>query len=310
MIKQRGLIMRSTGSWYEVRDEAGTIRRGRLRGKYKLHGAKVTNPVAVGDYVEFVEENPAEGTILITDILPRENYISRKSPHKMAFAHIIAANIDQALLMATVALPRTSTGFIDRFLVSAESFRIPVIILFNKNDLLDAEALAYQEELIQTYERIGYSCLAISALHGTNVNRLRELLTAKKTLIAGHSGTGKSTLINSLNPQLNLRTSAISEFAGKGVHTTTFAEMFELARDTFLIDTPGIKELGLADMDDEPISHYFPEMRDCFGKCRYYNCQHVQEPDCEVIRRVKTGEIAHFRYMSYLSMLENDDNRR
>lgn len=309
-MKQRGLIMRSTGSWYDVRDEQSNRYKGRLRGKHKLHGNKVTNPVAVGDYVEFVIEDVTEGTVLITDILPRENYISRKSPHKMAFAHIIAANIDQALLMATVALPRTSTGFIDRFLVSAESFRIPVTILFNKSDLLDEEALAYQQELMETYEKIGYQCLAISALHGNNLSPVKELLAGKKTLIAGHSGTGKSTLLNSLNPQLNLRTSAISEFAGKGVHTTTFAEMFELAPDTFLIDTPGIKELGLADMENEPIAHYFPEMRACLGMCRYPDCKHIQEPDCEVIKRLKSGEIAHSRYLSYLSMLENEDNRR
>lgn len=309
-MKQIGLIMRSTGSWYDVRDEQGNRHKGRLRGKHKLHGSKVTNPVAVGDYVEFVVEDAAEGTVLITDILPRENYISRKSPHKMVFAHIIASNIDQALLMATIALPRTSTGFIDRFLVSAESFRIPVIILFNKSDLLDEEALDYQQELIATYEKAGYKCLAISALNGDNLAQVKELLTGKKTLIAGHSGTGKSTLLNGLNPRLNLRTSAISEFAGKGVHTTTFAEMFELAPDTFLIDTPGIKELGLSDMENEPISHYFPEMRACFGMCRYHDCKHIQEPGCEVVKRVKSGQIAHSRYLSYLSMLENDDNRR
>ena len=309
-MKQSGLVMRSTGSWYDIRDEQGNRYKGRLRGKHKLLDSKVTNPVAVGDYVEFVIEDAEQGTVLITDILPRENYISRKSPHKMSFAHIIAANIDQALLMATVALPRTSTGFIDRFLVSAESFRIPVIILFNKSDLLNEEAHAYQQKLIDIYQHIGYQCLAISALNGENLPAVKTLIIGKKTLIAGHSGTGKSTLLNSLNPQLNLRTSAISDFAGKGVHTTTFAEMFELAPNTFLIDTPGIKELGLSDMEDEPISHYFPEMRACFGMCRYYNCKHVTEPGCEVIGRVQQGQIALSRYMSYLSMLENDDNRR
>lgn len=302
--------MRSTGSWYDIRNEHGEHFKGRLRGKHKLQGIKATNPVAVGDYVEFTIEDPAEDTVLITDILPRENYISRKSPHKTAFAHIIAANIDQALLMATVALPRTSTGFIDRFLVSAESFRIPVIILFNKVDLLDEEELAYQAELMRIYEAVGYRCLAVSALHGQNVEQVRELLAGKKTLISGHSGTGKSTLVNTLNPQLNLRTSAISDFAGKGVHTTTFAEMFELSPGTFLIDTPGIKELGLADMENEPIAHYFPEMRACLGMCRYHDCRHVQEPNCEVIKRVQAGQIAQSRYLNYLSMLENEDNRR
>lgn len=302
--------MRSTGSWYDVRDQNGNRLKGRLRGKYKLQGIRQTNPVAVGDYVEFEIENKTEQTVLITDVLPRENYISRKSPHKTSFAHVIAANIDQALLMATVVLPRTSTGFIDRFLVSSESFRIPAVILFNKCDILDAEALDYQNELIEIYRRVGYECLAVSVLKGINLDAVRKLLSGKKTLVAGHSGTGKSTLLNSLNPSLNLRTSPVSEFVGKGVHTTTFAEMYEIAPDTFVIDTPGIKEFGLADMENEPIAHYFPEMRLCFGLCRYYNCTHTQEPDCEVIRRVERGEIARSRYASYLSMLADEDNRR
>ncbi|MCS7019380.1 MAG: ribosome small subunit-dependent GTPase A [Cytophagales bacterium] len=309
-MKQRGLIMRSTGSWYDIRDEQGNRWKGRLRGKHKLQAIKATNPIAVGDYVEFEVEDELEKNVLITDILPRENYISRKSPHKTTLAHIIAANIDQALLMATIALPRTSTGFIDRFLVSAESFRIPAIILFNKYDLLDAQGLAFQQELINTYQQIGYTCLSISALKGDNLEAVRNLLTGKKTLIAGHSGAGKSTLLNSLNPALHLRTSPISAFVGKGVHTTTFAEMFELSPDTFVIDTPGIKELGLADMENEPIAHYFPEMRACLGMCRYHDCQHIQEPDCEVVRRVQSGQIALSRYESYLSMLVDEDNRR
>lgn len=310
MTEQQGIIVRSTGSWYDVRDQQGNYYKGRLRGKHKLHSEKETNPVAVGDFVSFVMENPDKKTVLITAILPRENYIIRKSPRNTAFKHVIAANIDQAALMVTVALPRTSTGFIDRFLVSAESFRIPVVIFFNKVDILDQGALDYQQELMNIYQKVGYPCLAISALSGYNLQKVREILQGRKTLVAGHSGTGKSTLLNALCPDLHLRTLPVSEFAQKGVHTTTFAEMYEIAPETFVIDTPGIKEFGLYDMENEPISHYFPEMRTCFGLCHYYNCTHVHEPDCEVIRRVQTGQIAMSRYLSYLSMLENEDNRR
>lgn len=305
-----GLVIRSTGSWYDVRNQDGHVYRARLKGKFKIKGLKVTNPIAVGDRVKFEVEDQIENTAVITDIEPRENYIIRQSVHKTAHAHMLAANIDQAVLLATLTLPRTSLGFIDRFLVTAESFRIPTTIVFNKADILNEEGLAYQREIMDLYESVGYDCMATSALEGEGIDAFRQLLDRKITLLSGHSGVGKSTLVNAIAPNLNLRTSEVSTFANKGVHTTTFAEMFELAPDTFIIDTPGIKELGLIDMEKEEISHYFPEMRELLNQCRFNNCLHVNEPGCAVKDAVGEGEIAESRYMSYLSMLEGDDNRR
>lgn len=307
---QNGLIMRSTGSWYDVRNEDGHIYQGRLKGKFKIKGLKVTNPIAVGDRVLFEVEDEAENTAVINDIMPRENYIIRQSVHKTAHGHILAANLDLAVLLATLTLPRTSLGFIDRFLVSAESFRIPTAIVFNKTDILNDEGLAYQQEIMDMYERIGYQCLSTSAIEGEGVTAFRNLLDHKVTLLSGHSGVGKSSLVNAIAPDLNLRTNEVSTFANKGVHTTTFAEMFELAPDTFIIDTPGIKELGLIDTEKEEISHYFPEMRDRLNQCRFHNCLHLNEPGCAIKDAVAEGEIAESRYMSYLSMMEGDDNRR
>ncbi|WP_338877253.1 ribosome small subunit-dependent GTPase A [Spirosoma sp. SC4-14] len=307
---QNGLIMRSTGSWYDVRNEDGHIYQGRLKGKFKIKGLKVTNPIAVGDRVLFEVEDETENTAVINDIVPRENYIIRQSVHKTAHGHILAANIDLAVLLATLTLPRTSLGFIDRFLVSAESFRIPTAIVFNKTDILNDEGLAYQQEIMDMYESIGYPCLSTSAIEGNGVDAFRNLLDHKVTLLSGHSGVGKSSLVNAIAPTLNLRTNEVSTFANKGVHTTTFAEMFELAPDTFLIDTPGIKELGLIDTAKEEISHYFPEMRDRLNQCRFHNCLHVNEPGCAIKDAVSEGDIAESRYLSYLSMVEGEDNRR
>lgn len=310
MQKEKGLILRSTGSWYEVANEDGHIYRGRLRGKIKLDELKVTNPIAVGDYVYFEVEDVIENTAVITEIIARENYIIRQSTHKTAHGQIIAANLDQAFLVATLAMPRTSMGFIDRFLVAAESFRIPVFVVFNKTDILSDEGLTIQKELCNMYEKIGYPCLEISALEDADLTHLHQKLANKKTLIAGHSGVGKSTLLNRLAPNLNLRTAKISNYSQKGVHTTTFAEMFEIKPQTYIIDTPGIKELGLMDMGENEISHYFPEMRNLLGKCRYNNCSHINEPNCAVIEAVKSGEIAQSRYESYVGMILPDDNRR
>lgn len=305
-----GLILRSTGSWYDVRNADGHIFQGRLKGKFKIKGLKVTNPIAVGDRVTFDVEDEIENTAVITDIAPRENYIIRQSVHKTAHGHILAANLDQALLLATLAMPRTSLGFIDRFLVSAESFRIPTTIVFNKSDILNDEGLAYQQEIIDIYERIGYHCLSTSATEGDGIENFRQLLDQKVTLLSGHSGVGKSSLVNAIAPDLNLRTNEVSTFANKGVHTTTFAEMFELAPDTFIIDTPGIKELGLMDTSKTEIGHYFPEMRNRLNQCRFHNCLHLNEPGCAIKEAVAEDEIAESRYMSYLSMLEGGDNRR
>lgn len=307
---QQGLVIRSTGSWYDIRNADGHIYQGRLKGKFKIKGLKVTNPIAVGDRVTFVVEDQAENTAIISDIAPRDNYIIRQSVHKTAHGHILAANLDQAVLLATLAMPRTSLGFIDRFLVSAESFRIPTTIVFNKADILNDEGLEYQEEIIEIYSQIGYNCLVTSATEGEGIDAFRRLLDRKVTLLSGHSGVGKSTLVNAIAPNLNLRTNEVSTFANKGVHTTTFAEMFELAPDTFIIDTPGIKELGLMDTAKEEISHYFPEMRNRLNQCRFNNCLHLNEPGCAIKDAVAEGTIAESRYMSYLSMVEGGDNRR
>lgn len=307
---KKGLIIRSTGSWYDIRNEDGHIFQGRLKGKFKIKGLKVTNPIAVGDHVTFEIEDEAENTAVITDIDPRENYIIRQSVHKTAHGHILAANLDQAVLLATLTLPRTSLGFIDRFLVSAESFRIPTTIVFNKTDILNDEGLAYQQEIMDMYESIGYQCLSTSATEGDGIDAFRQLLDHKVTLLSGHSGVGKSSLVNAISPELNLRTNEVSTFANKGVHTTTFAEMFELAPDTFIIDTPGIKELGLIDTEKEEIGHYFPEMRERLNLCRFHNCLHINEPGCAIKDAVAEGDIAESRYMSYLSMMEGEDNRR
>jgi ribosome biogenesis GTPase len=307
---EQGMVMRSTGSWYEVLSQDKVVYQCRLRGKFKIKELKVTNPIAVGDQVQFEVEDITSGRAVITDILPRENYIIRKSVHKAAFGHIIAANIDQAVLLITLAFPRTSLGFIDRFLVTAESFRIPVVLVFNKTDLLNEESLQYQQMLAGLYESLGYKSLFTSVLKGEGIEDFKKELYNKKSLLSGHSGVGKSSLVNSITPGLQLRTSEVSTFANKGVHTTTFAEMFEIAADTFIIDTPGIKELGLIDIEKEELSHYFPEMREKLGECRFYNCSHVHEPGCAVITALEEGEMAESRYASYLSMLDDYDNRR
>jgi ribosome biogenesis GTPase / thiamine phosphate phosphatase len=304
------LVMRSTGSWYDIRTQEGRILQARLKGKFKIKGLKVTNPIAVGDKVAYEIESDADNTAIIDDILPRENYIIRQSVHKTAHGHLIATNIDQAVLIVTLTFPRTSLGFIDRFLVTAESFRIPTVLIFNKLDILDEESLSYQSTLSKLYTSLGYPCYFTSAVAGKGVEEFRNLLKDKVSLISGHSGVGKSTLINAIMPDLDLRTSEVSSFANKGVHTTTFAEMFEIEPETFIIDSPGIKELGLMEIEPEEISHYFPEMRDMLNECRFHNCLHINEPKCAVKQAVTDGTIAESRYMSYLSMVEGRDNRK
>lgn len=303
----KGLVMRSTGSWYDILTEDGKVIPARIRGKFRLEDIKETNPIAVGDRVVIELEN---NEAVIIEILDRENYMVRQSVKKAHQAHVIASNIGQAMIVATLKLPRTSVGFIDRFLVAAESFRIPQVIVFNKRDLLDEKSLKEQSILIHTYEKIGVRCIETSALHETQDN-VREVLEGKITLLSGHSGVGKSTLLNKLAPDIRQKTSEISDYSEKGTHTTTFAEMFRLNNKTFIIDTPGIKEFGLIDMSREELSDYFPEMREVRLNCKFgARCLHLTEPKCAVMDAVNSGAIAESRYASYYSMVMGEDNRK
>ncbi len=306
----KGLVMRSTGSWYEVLDENKHVWQCRLKGKFKIQGLKTSNPIAVGDRVEFEIEDKLENMATIHKIAPRENYIIRKSVHKTAHGHILAANLDQAVIIVTLNYPRTSLGFLDRFLVSAESFRIPTTIVFNKIDLLSEEEKDYLADLAALYESIGYPCVFTSAVGNIGIKAFNDILKDKISLVSGHSGVGKSTLVNQIAPELDLKTMEISSFANKGVHTTTFATMFEIEENSYIIDTPGIKELGLIDIEKQELSHFFPEMRALLGACKYHNCKHLNEPKCAVMEAVGNGEISESRYNSYLSMMGDDDNRR
>ena len=304
----KGLVVKSTGLWYEVL--VGNRRlKTRLRGKFKLDGKKLTNPIAVGDWVEILPNNQVDGEYVISDISPRINYVLRQSPRKKGFDHLLASNIDQGVLIATLKMPRTSTGFIDRFLISLEAFRIPGVIVFNKSDLYGPKEHAQLERLTGIYEAIGYQVLTTSFQTGGFSTSLNALLSGKTSLLSGHSGAGKSTLINKLIPEADQEVKEVSNFANKGVHTTTFAELFGLDEETRLIDTPGIKELGLAEIEKEELSHYFPEMRKHLGQCKFHNCLHHQEPGCAMVEQLGK-EISQLRYESYLSILMNEDNRR
>jgi ribosome biogenesis GTPase len=306
----KGIVFKSTGSWYRVRLNDDRFLDCRVRGKMKLGASKITNPVTVGDEVILIEDENHEGTGIIQKVVPRQNYVIRKSVHKTAHGHMIAANIDQAMLIVTVKNPRTSLGFIDRFLVSTEAFRIPTLLVFNKLDLYDDDDFIQLEEIIEIYEQIGVQCRDISAKKQIGIDKVKDALKGKITLISGHSGTGKSTLINLLDPKIDQSVGEISTFADKGVHTTTFAEMFEIDKDTYVIDTPGIKELGLIDIDNAELSDYFPEMRALIGACKFHNCSHVHEPKCAIRHAVDVGEISSSRYYNYLGMLEDVDTRR
>jgi ribosome biogenesis GTPase len=306
----RGRVMKSTGSWYVLQSDQGIV-NARLRGKFKQEDMKLTNPVSVGDWVEWDFEDQQE-TAVITEILPRENYIIRKSTRKQQFSHILASNIDQAFLVVTIKDPRTSLGFIDRFLVSTESFRTPAFLLVNKIDTLGKpKDLEYLGLIREIYEPLGYPVLEISALSQEHLaNELSPLLSGKTTLLAGHSGVGKSTLLNRLIPDANQATRSVSKFTAKGVHTTTFAEMFSFGKSGYLIDTPGIKEFGILDIEDQELSHYYVELRKYLGRCKYHNCKHVNEPGCEVLQALDRGEIHPYRYENYLNILFEEDTHR
>jgi ribosome biogenesis GTPase / thiamine phosphate phosphatase len=303
----KGIVTKSTGSWYNVTLEDGRKTEARIKGKFRMDGIQTTNPVAVGDHVliRFAEEDA-----IIDKILPRKNYIIRKSVNLSHKAHIIAANMDQALLIVTVNYPQTSTGFIDRFLVTAEGYHIPVHLVFNKVDLCNDADIERMAELMALYENIGYPCHAISATNKNKVAQLKDIMKGKVTLISGHSGVGKSTLVNSLDEKLNVRIGEISESHRKGQHTTTFAEMHELSFGAHIIDTPGIKGFGVIDFDKDELGRYFPEMREKLPHCKFYNCTHVNEPGCAVKQALEEGEIAPSRYESYLNMLEDFDEEK
>src|SRR5579872_6708581 len=303
-----GLVTKSTGSWYQVQTPGGQRVDCRIKGIFRTKGITTTNPIAVGDKVDF-EMEPELGTGVITELQPRKNYIIRKSINLSRQAQIIAANLDQAFLVVTLASPRTSLGFIDRFLVTAEAYDIPASLVFNKLDLFSDEGLEILADYKAIYEKIGYPCYDVSALEGTGIEQVAGLLKDKVTLFSGHSGVGKSSLINALLPDLKLRTTEISEWHDKGMHTTTFAEMFELPHGGYIIDTPGIRELGVIDIEKNELGHFFPEMRARLNQCKYNSCRHINEPGCAVIKAVEDGEIELSRYESYLSIYHGNDTR-
>ena len=300
----QGLVVKNTGSWYTVLSDDGQLIDCKIKGNFRLKGIRSTNPVAVGDRVTIVTNEM--GTAFITEIEDRRNYIIRKSINLSKQSHIIAANVDQALLVVTVTRPLTSTTFIDRFLASAEAYRVPVILIYNKSDLLNEDERHYQQMMITLYETIGYQCLPISAETGEGVDALKKLLPDKITLLSGNSGVGKSTLINRLVPGVNLRTSEISDAHNTGLHTTTFSEMIPLG-DGWLIDTPGIKGFGTFDMEPEELTSYFKEIFHFSKDCRFSNCTHTHEPGCAVLKALEDHYISQSRYQSYLSMLEDKD---
>jgi ribosome biogenesis GTPase len=305
----KGKVIKSTGSWYTVLTDEGKKVECRIKGKFRIKDLKTTNPIAVGDRVG-IEMEPEQQTGVINHLEERHNYIIRKSINLSRQTQIIAANMDQAMLVVTLAKPRTSFGFIDRFLVTAEAYHIPSILVFNKIDLYDEEDLDFLGQVQELYERIGYRCIRVSALKKLHLDQAEALLHNKTTLISGHSGVGKSTLINTLLPGLELKTSDISDSSSKGVHTTTFAEMYDLPGGGSIIDTPGIRELGVVDLAEEEIAHYFPEMRSRMQDCRFNNCKHLNEPGCAIKKALDNGEIAIPRYESYVSILLNEDNRK
>lgn len=298
-----GIVYKSTGSWYSIKDEEGKFWNARIKGVFKLDGITSTNPIAVGDVVEFDKE--AEGTVIITKIGDRRNYINRQSPRAKHQQHIIAANIDQSLLLATIKDPRTSQGFIDRFLVACEMYHVPAIVVFNKTDLYKEKEWEQYNRLKEVYENVGYKVFPISIKEEAGLDAVKEQLKERTTLVSGHSGVGKSTFINTIMPGTNIRTQDVSGWSGKGLHTTTFAEMYDLPAGGKIIDTPGMREFGLTGVEREELSGYFPEMRKRLNECLFNNCQHMAEPECAIKEAVINGEIDEDRYVSYVNILES-----
>ena len=297
-------IYKSTGSWYTVQTDAGQTYKARIKGKFKIDGITSTNPIAVGDIVN-IEHDVNEDTVMITEIYERKNYINRVSPHNKNQHHIVASNLTQSLLFATLKDPKTSLGFIDRFLVISEAYQVPAIIVFNKIDLYAAKELEKFDHIRLTYEAIGYKIMPMSLRSGEGTTEVKILLQNKTTLLSGHSGVGKSSFINFLFPELALKTQNVSDWSGKGLHTTTFAEMFNLPGGGKLIDTPGIREMGLVDIGKDELAQYFPEMQAVVSACRFKNCLHIEEPDCAVKQAVNNGTIDPERYVSYLTIRDS-----
>ncbi len=304
----RALVYKSTGSWYQVRDLDGITHNARIVGKLKIGGITSTNPIAVGDWVEIENQTQEESTI-ITTVHERNNYINRTSPHNRNQHHIVAANLDQSLLFATLKDPKTSLGFIDRFLVISEAYRVPAIIVFNKADLYKKKEEEKFELVKSIYEPIGYTVKLISIEKNTGLNDVQAVLKDKLTLLSGHSGVGKSTFINYIFPELKLRTKEVSGWSGKGMHTTTFAEMFDLPFGGKVIDTPGIREMGIVDVSRQELAHYFPEMRAVMNDCQFNDCNHIEEPGCAVKDAVNAGTIHHERYLSYLNIRDTIEDK-
>ncbi|MBQ7150121.1 MAG: ribosome small subunit-dependent GTPase A [Prevotella sp.] len=304
----KGLVIKNTGSWYTVRTDDGRTIESKIKGNFRLKGIRSTNPVAVGDHVEIVTNQ--EGTAFITAIDDRRNYIIRKSQNLSKQSHILAANVDQAFLIVTVSHPQTSTTFIDRFLASAEAYSVPVVLVFNKCDILSDDERHYQKMMMELYRTIGYDCFEITAKSGEGVDELRKILPGKITLLSGNSGVGKSTLINQILPGANLRTAEISDAHDTGMHTTTFSEMLEIPGGGYIIDTPGIKGFGTFDMEPTELTSYFREIFNFSKDCRFNNCTHTHEPGCAVLKAVEEHYISASRYQSYLSMLEDKDENK
>lgn len=299
-----GLVIKNTGSWYQVKTDDELFFECKAKGHFRLQGIRSTNPIAVGDRVEF--QDTGEGYGLISKILDRKNYIIRRASNLSKLSHIIAANLDQTFLVVTINYPETSTTFIDRFLASAEAYRVPAKLIFNKTDLLSASEIEYMNAVMLLYESIGYKCFKVSALTGEGLDEIRKELKDKITLLSGHSGVGKSTLINAIEEGLQAKTSEISGYHNKGMHTTTFSEMYPLSTGGYLIDTPGIKGFGTVYLEAEEISHFFPEIFAIAEDCKFSNCTHIHEPGCAVLDAVENHRISQSRYTSYLSILNDE----